>query len=128
MSSALPGSSPWPPPSSYLPPWKQPADVSTRSFAVCPTTVVPTTVSVAASPSGGGELAVTTISVIRNVATVTVTGGVAGRVYTVSVTTAGGDGSTTEWLYYLPMSDVLAADPPTEPPNAGFGTPIIWTS
>lgn len=116
---------PWPLPPNYLP-TKQPGDLVQASFPVCPNASVPVTSSLSAAPSGVGELALLALTVVRNVATVSVSGGVAGRVYTLSAVTTDASGDEFQVLAFLTISDTLETDPPPVPPDAGFGTAILW--
>lgn len=117
--------SPWPQPDGYLAE-KQPVDVSTRSFTVVRPPSIVTLITVAAAPSGSGELALSDLTVDRNVATVKVSGGVAGRVYSLKAIATGTDSHITESIWFLPMAVTLMTDPPTLAPSAGYGVAVEW--
>lgn len=115
----------WPPPPNYLP-RAQPSAVGPCSVVVCPPAVVPIGGTLAAAPSGAGELQLSGLSVSRNVATFTASGGVPGRVYTLCFLTFDAFGNVYQQLAFLPISDTLAVDPPPVPPDAGFGPSLTW--
>ena len=119
-------SSPWPPPCGYLP-VKQPADVAPRSFTIAPLPSIDVTeVELAAAPSGTGELTLSGLDVAGTTASFVVSGGVAGRVYTLAALATDTAGNTYETLAFLPMSLLFVADPPVVPPSQGFGPLLVW--
>lgn len=80
--------------------------------------------SACVAPYGTGELSINSISFYGDVITIWVSGGVAGRMYTVNInvtTTAARDFS---WYIRLPMSSELASYPLSTPPSPGYSTPI----
>ena len=85
-------------------------------------------VSVSVQPWGTGELAASdfTVSGSGTLATVWLSGGVAGRSYLVKWDITGVSGRVWEVLTYLPIDATLAANPIPAPPNAGFGAPLYW--
>jgi hypothetical protein len=115
----------WPPPPNYLP-RKRTSASSQFSVILCPNVVVPIGGTLAASPSGTGELTLSNIVVSRNVATFTAAGGVPGRVYTLNFLTFDEFGDVFQTLAFLPMSYELGVDPPPVPPTAGFGIALTW--
>lgn len=117
----------WPAPPNYLAP-KQPGSIGQYSFMVCPNAVVPVGVSVAASPSGSGELTLASLGVGRNLASLTFSGGVPGRVYTVAAVAYDAEGNAYQTLFFVPIFRALGIDPPPEPPLDDFGSSIIWGS
>ncbi len=115
----------WPPPPNYLP-RKRTGTTAQFSAIICPNSVTPIGGTLAAMPSGTGELSLSNLTVSRNVATFTATGGVPGRVYTLNFLTFDEFGEVFQTLAFLPMSYELAVDPPPVPPNAGFGSSLTW--
>lgn len=87
---------------------------------------VPKGVSLAAAPSGMGELALSNLTVFRNRATFTVSNGVPGRVYTLGAITQDENNDFYQHLMFLPMVSTLAADPPPLAPSEAFGDAITW--
>ena len=119
---------PWPAPCGYLDPPKQPADVTQRSFIIAPSPALTlVSATLAARPSGAGELALSAFTVAYTTATVTVSGGVAGRVYTLEAVAVDSNGDDYTTLAYLAVDGTLVVDPPVVPPSPDFGTPLTWT-
>ena len=87
-----------------------------------------TIISVAASPSGIGELALTNLTVAGNLLTIYLSNPVAGRLYTLEVTITGS--GTPARIYpfqiLLPIDDNQATYPNPIAPTQAFGTPIVW--
>lgn len=85
-----------------------------------------TSASACVAPSGVGEVVASNLSVSNNVITLYLTGGVAGRQYTVNLTANTAAGRTFVWYVYLPIDPTLASVPIPPPPSPYYG-PIITT-
>ena len=81
-------------------------------------------VGVSVAPSGAGELSVATVTIEGNIVGAWLSGGVAGRDYTIrnDVTTVAG--RTFEALVGLLVDPATAAFPLPDPPSTSFGTPV----
>lgn len=82
--------------------------------------------SLSIQPSGTGELQACGLSVDGAVITVWLSGGVAGRLYTVKVVATGAGCHRWEWDVGLSMDPKLAVWPPSIAPSPGFGPEIKW--
>ena len=80
--------------------------------------------SACVSPYGSGELSLNSISFYGDVVTVWVSGGVAGRIYTVNVNVTTTAGREFSWFVRLPISAETAIFPLPTPPSPGYSTPI----
>ena len=81
-------------------------------------------VSASIAPSGSGELTPLTISFSNNIVTIWLSGGVAGRIYSVNFEIATTLDRLFSFYVQLPIdiSPIPGIIPP--PPNPGYGTPI----
>ncbi len=125
---------PWPPrgvPVSNEPAWlapKYPAAVTPYRFEIDPLDAqLATGLSLAAAPSGTGELTLSALSFAAGVATFRAAGGQPTRVYSLALTVARSDGAAGAYLLKLRVDPLLAADQPEVAPAAGFGTALTWT-
>ena len=84
-------------------------------------------VAASARPSGAGELSVVSTSATSTVITVTLSGGVAGRTYSVRVDASTAAGREYSWIVGLPVSASCVGTPFTLPPDPGFGLTVTWT-
>jgi hypothetical protein len=85
--------------------------------------------SVSIAPSGTGELQTTYLNLSGNYdIEVWLSGGVAGRVYTVRVDVVTNAGRTFSWPVTLPIDMDYSIPPFSLPPNPGFGPPFIWVN
>lgn len=79
-------------------------------------------------PSGAGELTALSLSLVGDVVTVWLTGGVAGRNYIHKLLLTDSDGRTQEVLLGQVCDAVLSQQPiPPPAPSPGFGTVITTT-
>ena len=85
-----------------------------------------TLVAASVAPSGTGEVAIGGVSVSGDTISVLMTGGVAGRRYTVKLLMTTQSQQTYEALIALPIDPTLASYPLVEPPTAGFGPSTNW--
>ena len=85
------------------------------------------TVSVAAAPSGDGELAIDDLIVDDNLLTLTCGLGVASRVYTINFTITMTDGRVFNFLVNQGVSPVLPGYPVPVAPAPGYGDSLVYT-
>ena len=83
--------------------------------------------SVSIFPSGAGEMTVSTLSSVLNVATIRLSGGVAGRLYSIRVDATSQLGRLYSWAVYLPVMDPRSNIAPPPAPVADFGEAVVWT-
>ena len=110
------------------------ADFSYDASAVLSPGDYITALSMAAMPSGAGEVTLSRLSLGPNVngvpstlITVWITGGVPGRVYLYQLQITTYMTRVFNVLIGQTASPVLAQCPIPPPPNPGFGAPITWT-
>lgn len=84
------------------------------------------TLSVSIFPSGAGEMAVSAVSAVLNVATVNTYGGVAGRLYSIRVDATTQLGRFYSWVVYLPVMDPRSNIAPPPAPVADFSAATVW--
>jgi hypothetical protein len=85
--------------------------------------------SVSIAPSGAGELQTTYLNLSGSYdVEVWLSGGVAGRVYTVRVDVATDAGRTFSWPVTLPIDMDYSIPPFSLPPDPGFGPPFVWVN
>lgn len=97
--------------------------------AIDPTVDFITAISAAVAPSGSGEavpsnLLASVTSAGDTLLTLTLTGGVQSRVYTIMFVVTMTDGQIYEFLTYQGIPPGLPGYPVPYPPSPGFGTPI----
>jgi len=85
-----------------------------------------TSLSLAAAPSGTGELTVSALAFAAGVVTFTAASGQPTRCYTLLLTAMRSDGLVSDYLFKLRVGSVLVTDQPQVPPAAGFGAAISW--
>lgn len=84
-------------------------------------------VSLTIIPSGDGEVACPSVSVIEDSITARMNGGVAGRDYTVNLVMTTLSGNAFQVEIDFPIGKPAGAVfPPPDPPSAGFGPPVTW--
>jgi len=86
-----------------------------------------TFVAVSASPSGTGELVPSAVSVVGMLVEMTLSDGVAGRMYQVRVDITTQTGREYSWLVGLPINPENATYPLPLAPDPGFGLSSTWT-
>lgn len=114
-------------PAVYRWPTKMPIDVSDYAFDFYgEMTDLDTITSVALdiSPSGEGELQASSLSITRNVLTVWLSEGVAGRAYTVRLVVNTDAGRTFGTLISIGIDATFAPYPSVPPPSTDFG-PVL---
>jgi hypothetical protein len=118
-------------PVSTEPAWlepKLPAAVKPYRWAISPLdALVLTGLSLAAAPSGDGELAVSALGFGAGIVTFTLAAGQPARCYTLLLTATRSDGIVGEYLLKVRVDAVLATDQAQIAPAAGFGTPAAWS-
>ena len=82
--------------------------------------------SVSIFPSGSGEMTVSAVSAVLNVATIRLSGGVAGRLYSIRVDATTQLGRLYSWVVYLPVMDPRSNIAPPPAPVANFGAAVVW--
>jgi len=82
--------------------------------------------SLAAAPSGTGELAISALAFAAGIVTFTAASGQPTRCYTLLLTATRTDGKVSDYLFKLRVGNVLVTDQPQLPPAAGFGTTAVW--
>jgi hypothetical protein len=108
---------------------KLPAAVKPYRFPPNPLdALVLTGLSLAAAPSGAGELAISALAYGAGTATFTLAGGQPTRCYTLLLPASRSDGMVGEYLLKVQVNGVLATDQPQVVPNTGFGTPLSWAA
>ena len=86
-----------------------------------------TGLSLAAAPSGTGELTISALVCGSGVVTFKAAGGQPGRTYSLMLSATRSDGVVRGYLLNLRVDPVLAADQAQAVPSAGFGTALTWT-
>jgi hypothetical protein len=108
---------------------KLPAAVKPYRFPISPLdALVLTGLSLAAAPSGTGELTISALGFGAGIATFTLAGGQPTRCYTLLLTAARSDGMVGEYLLKVRVDPVLPADQPQVAPDAEFGAPANWSA
>jgi len=82
--------------------------------------------SLAAAPSGTGELMISALAFAAGIVTFTAAAGQPTRCYTLLLTATRSDGKVSGYLFKLRVDNVLVTDQPQVPPAAGFGTAVLW--
>ena len=82
--------------------------------------------SLAAAPSGTGELTISALAFAAGIVTFTAAAGQPTRCYSLLLTATRSDGKVSDYLFKLRVGSVLLTDQPQEPPAAGFGTAVSW--
>ena len=86
-----------------------------------------TGLSLAAAPSGTGELVISALTYGSGVVGWKVAGGQPGRTYALMLSATRSDGAAGAYLLSLRVDPVLATDQAQPVPSAGFGTALTWT-
>ncbi len=82
--------------------------------------------SLAAAPSGSGELTISALAFAAGIVTFTAAAGQPTRCYTLLLTATRSDGLVSDFLFKLRVGSVLVTDQPPVPPVAGFGAAAVW--
>jgi hypothetical protein len=85
-----------------------------------------TSLSLAAAPSGTGELAISGLGYGSEIVSFTLASGQPTRCYTLLLTATRSDGLVSEYLFKVRIDPVLVTDQPKAAPSAGFGTAAVW--
>jgi hypothetical protein len=85
-----------------------------------------TGLTLAAAPSGTGELVISALGFGAGIVTFTASGGQPTRCYTLLLGVTRSDGMVSEYLLKLRIGFVLATDQAQVVPSAGFGTALTW--
>jgi hypothetical protein len=82
--------------------------------------------SLAAAPSGTGELTISALAFAAGIVTFTAAAGQPTRCYTLLLTATRSDGQVSDYLFRLRVGNVLVMEQPQVPPAAGLGTAVVW--
>ena len=82
--------------------------------------------SLAAAPSGTGELTISALAFAAGIVTFTAAAGQPTRCYTLLLTATRSDGLVSDYLFKVRVGNVLVTDQPQVPPAAGLGTAVVW--
>ena len=82
--------------------------------------------SLAAAPSGTGELTISALAFAAGIVTFTAAAGQPTRCYTLLLTATRLDGKVSDYLFKLRVGSVLVTDQPQVPTAAGLGTAVVW--
>jgi hypothetical protein len=82
--------------------------------------------SLAAAPSGSGELTISALSFAAGIVTFTAAAGQPTRCYTLLLTATRSDGQVSDYLFKLRLGNLLVTDQPQVLPATGFGTAVVW--
>lgn len=82
--------------------------------------------SLAAAPSGTGELTISALAFAAGIVTFTAAAGQPTRCYTLLLTATRSDGKVSDYLFKLRVGNLLVTDQPQATPAAGFGTAVVW--
>ena len=85
-----------------------------------------TALSLAAAPSGIGELTISALAFAAGIVTFTAAAGQPTRCYTLLLTATRSDGKVSDYLFKLRVGNVLVTDQPQVPPTTGLGAAVIW--
>jgi len=83
--------------------------------------------SLAAAPSGTGELTISALAFAAGIVTFTLAAGQPTRCYTLLLTATRSDGLVSDYLFKVQVNPVLVTDQPQGAPSAGFGSVATWT-
>jgi hypothetical protein len=107
---------------------KLPTEVKQYRHKLHPTdALVLTELSLAAAPSGSGELALGTLTFAAEIVTFTVSSGQPTREYTLLLTATRSDSLVHDYLFKLKVGAVLCSDQAQAIPSTGFGTAVTWS-
>ena len=110
----------------WLPP-KLPTAVKGYRYEIDPLDAqVLSSLSLAAAPSGTGELTISALAFAAGIVTFTAAAGQPTRCYTLLLTATRSDGKVSDYLFKLRVGSVLVTDQPQVPPAVGFGTAVVW--
>ena len=84
--------------------------------------------SLAAAPSGTGELTISALAFAAGIVTFTLAAGQPTRCYTLLLTASRSDGLVSDYLLKVRVDSALVTDQPQLAPSAGFGTAVTWSS
>ena len=111
----------WP---SWLPP-KFPGDTRECRFEISQLDwKIGTALSLAAAPSGAGELTLGSLAFGNGVVTFSTAGGQPGRTYTLMLAVTRSDGAVTNYQLMQRVNPVLSTDTAQAVPSYGFGTAL----
>lgn len=82
--------------------------------------------SLAAAPSGTGELTISALAFAAGIVTFTAAAGQPTRCYTLLLTATRSDGQVSDYLFKLRLGNLLVTDQPQVLPATGFGTAVVW--
>ena len=82
--------------------------------------------SLAAAPSGTGELPISALSFAAGIVTFTLAAGQPTRRYTLLLTATRSEGLVSGYLLKIQVDYVLITDQPQVAPSVGFGTAVVW--
>ena len=84
--------------------------------------------SLAAAPSGTGELTISALSFAAGIVSFTLAAGQPTRRYTLLLTATRSDGQVSDYAFKVRVDPVLITDQAQAAPSTGFGTANTWTA
>jgi len=84
--------------------------------------------SLAAAPSGTGELTISALAFAAGMVTFTAAAGQPTRCYTLLLTATRSDGQVSDYVFKVRVDPVLITDQAQAAPSTGFGTANTWTA
>jgi hypothetical protein len=84
-------------------------------------------VSVQIAPSGAGEMTANNLVPLTDKITITLSGGVPSRVYTIRYVVSMSDNRTYTFIAYIMIPVELPGFMVAPPPDPGFGDPLTWS-
>ena len=84
--------------------------------------------SLAAAPSGTGELTISALAFAAGIVTFTPAAGQPTRCYTLLLTATRSDGQVSDYVFKVRVDPVLITDQAQAAPSTGFGTANTWTA
>lgn len=106
---------------------KFPAAVKGYRYEIDPLDAqVLTSLSLAAAPSGTGELTISALGFASGIVSFTLAAGQPTRCYTLLLTATRSDGKVSDYVFKMRIDPVLITDQPQTVLAAGFGTAALW--
>lgn len=87
-----------------------------------------TSLSLAAAPSGTGELTISALAYADGIVTFTAAAGQPTRCYTLLLTATRSDGKVSDYVLKVRVDPVLMTDQAQAAPSTCFGTATTWTA
>ena len=84
--------------------------------------------SLAAAPSGTGELTISALGFASGIVSFTLAAGQPTRCYTLLLTATRSNGQVSDYVFKVQVDPVLITDQAQAVPSTGFGTANTWTA